>query len=51
MEWAMPDLDLIKQEKQGARDRRARFAKGRSGNPDGGPRLAATTLSAPASSA
>jgi hypothetical protein len=45
----MPDLDLIKHEKQGARDRCARFAKGRSGNPDGRPRLAETTLSAPPS--
>ena len=34
----MPDLDQIKQEKQGARDRRGRFAKGRSGNPAGRPR-------------
>ena len=34
----MPDLDLIKQVEQGARDRRGRFAKGRSGNPAGRPR-------------
>jgi hypothetical protein len=34
----MPDLDQIKQEEQGARDRRGRFAKGRSGNPAGRPR-------------
>jgi hypothetical protein len=33
----MPDLDLIKQAKQGARDRRGRFPKGRSGNPAGRP--------------
>ena len=31
----MPDLDLIKQGEQGARDRRGRFAGGRSGNPAG----------------
>ncbi|MBV8935731.1 MAG: hypothetical protein JO095_08005 [Alphaproteobacteria bacterium] len=34
----MPDLDLIKQVEQGVRDRRGRFAKGRSGNPGGRPR-------------
>src|SRR6202011_2044864 len=34
----MPDLDLIKQEEQGMRDRRGRFARGRSGNPAGRPR-------------
>ena len=34
----MPDLDLIKQEEQGRRDRRGRFARGRSGNPAGRPR-------------
>lgn len=34
----MPDLDLIKQEEQGARDRRGRFSKGRSDNLAGGPR-------------
>jgi len=34
----MRDLDQIKLEKQGARDRRGRFAKGRSGNPAGRPR-------------
>ena len=33
MEFAMPDLDLIKQGEQGTRDRRARFVKGRSDNP------------------
>jgi len=33
METAMPDLDRIKQEKQGARDWRGRFAKSCSGNP------------------
>src|SRR5499433_1117221 len=38
MEFWMPDLDLIKQEEQGVRDRRGRFAKGRSGNPAGRPR-------------
>ena len=38
MELAMPDLDLIKQAEQGARDRRGRLAKGRSGNPAGRPR-------------
>jgi hypothetical protein len=31
----MPDLDQIKQEEQGVRDRRGRFARGRSGNPAG----------------
>jgi hypothetical protein len=34
----MPDLDQIKQGKQGVRDRRARFATGRSGNPANQPR-------------
>ncbi len=34
----MPDLGLIKQAEQGARDRRGWFSKGRSGNPAGGPR-------------
>jgi len=34
----MPDLDQIKQGEQGMRDRRGRFAKGRSGNPAGRPR-------------
>ena len=34
----MPDLDLIKQEEQGMRDRRGRIARGRSGNPAGRPR-------------
>jgi Family of unknown function (DUF5681) len=34
----MPDLDLIKQEEQGVRDRRGRFTRGRSGNPAGRPR-------------
>jgi hypothetical protein len=29
----MPDLDLIKQVEQVVRDRRGRFARGRSGNP------------------
>jgi hypothetical protein len=33
----MPDLDQIKQGEQGARDRRGRFARGRSGNPAGRP--------------
>jgi len=37
-ELAMPDLDLIKQGEQGVRDRRGRFARGRSGNPAGRPR-------------
>ena len=37
-ELAMPDLDLIKQEEQGVRDRRGRFAGDRSGNPAGRPR-------------
>jgi len=31
----MPDLDLIKQVEQEVRDRRGRFATGRSGNPAG----------------
>jgi hypothetical protein len=31
----MPDLDLIKQEEQGAWDRRGRVAKGRSSDPAG----------------
>jgi hypothetical protein len=34
----MPDLDQIKQAEQGVRDRRGRFARGRSGNPAGRPR-------------
>jgi hypothetical protein len=34
----MPDLDQIKQGKQEVRQRRGRFAKGRSGNPAGRPR-------------
>jgi predicted nucleic acid-binding Zn ribbon protein len=34
----MPDLDQIKQGKQGVRDGRGRFAKGRSGDPAGRPR-------------
>ena len=34
-ELAMPDLDLIKQAEQEVRDRRGRFATGRSGNPVG----------------
>src|SRR6266849_3512876 len=34
----MPDLDQMKQGEQGARDRRGRFARGRSGNPAGRPR-------------
>ena len=34
----MPDHDLIKEAEQGVRDRRGRFAKGRSGNPAGRPR-------------
>jgi hypothetical protein len=37
-ELLMPDLDLIKQDEQEARDRRGRFVKGRSGNPAGRPR-------------
>jgi hypothetical protein len=37
-ELVVPDLDLIKQEKQEARDRHGRFVKGRSGNPAGRPR-------------
>jgi len=37
-ELAVPDLDLIKQDEQGMRDRRERFATGRSGNPAGRPR-------------
>ncbi len=36
-ELAVPDLDLIKQDEQGVRDRRERFATGRSGNPAGRP--------------
>src|ERR1700732_4011050 len=39
----MPDLDQIKQAEQGARDRRGRFGRGRSGNPEG--RAAAATTS------
>ena len=31
----MPDLDQIKQAEQAVRDRRGRFARGRSGNPAG----------------
>jgi hypothetical protein len=42
-ELAMPDLDQIKQAEQGARDRRGRFARGQSGNPEG--RAAAATTS------
>jgi hypothetical protein len=42
-ELAMPDLDQIKQAEQGARDRRGRFGRGRSGNPEG--RAAAATTS------
>jgi hypothetical protein len=34
----MPDLDQIKQGEEGVRDRRGRFARGRSGNPAGRPR-------------
>jgi hypothetical protein len=34
-ELAMPDLDQIKQGEQGVRDRRGRFARGRSANPAG----------------
>src|SRR5947207_968106 len=34
----MPDLDQIKQGERGVRDRRGRFARGRSGNPAGRPR-------------
>jgi hypothetical protein len=34
----MPDLDQIKQGEQVVRDRRGRFARGRSGNPAGRPR-------------
>ncbi len=34
----MPDLNQIKQEEQGVRDGRGRFARGRSGNPAGRPR-------------
>jgi hypothetical protein len=37
-ELAMPDLDQIKQVELEARDRRRRFAKGRSGNSTGRPR-------------
>ena len=39
----MPDLDQIKQGEQEVRDRRGRFARGRSGNPAG--RAAAATTS------
>jgi tRNA synthetase class II (D, K and N) len=39
IESATPDLDLIKQAEQGARDRRGRFAKSRSGNPADGRRI------------
>jgi len=34
-ELLMPDLDRINQDEQGARDRRGRFAKGRSGTRTG----------------
>jgi hypothetical protein len=34
----MPDLDLIKQEEQEARDERGRFLRGHSGNPAGRPK-------------
>jgi Family of unknown function (DUF5681) len=34
----MPDLDQIKQEEQGPRDRRGRFLRGHSGNPAGRPK-------------
>src|SRR6266853_395500 len=34
----MPDLDQIKRGNRGVRDRRGRFARGRSGNPAGRPR-------------
>jgi Family of unknown function (DUF5681) len=34
----MPDLNLIKQVEQGARDGRGRFARGHSGNPGGRPK-------------
>jgi hypothetical protein len=43
-ELAVPDLDLIKQGEQGVRDRRERFATGRSGNPAGRPRLVVDTF-------
>jgi hypothetical protein len=39
-ELPMPDLDQIKQEEQGPRDRHGRFVPGRSGNPAGRPLLA-----------
>jgi TPP-dependent pyruvate/acetoin dehydrogenase alpha subunit len=39
IESATPDLDLIKQAEQGARDRRGRFANSRSGNPADGRRI------------
>jgi hypothetical protein len=43
----MPDLDQIKQEEQGARDRRGRFARGRSGNPAGRAAAAITSTALP----
>jgi len=45
-ELVMPDLDLIKQDEQGVRDRRGRFARGRSGNPPAGRAAAATASTA-----
>jgi hypothetical protein len=42
-ELAVSDLDQIQQARQGARDRRGRFARGPSGNPEG--RAAAATTS------
>ena len=43
-ELAVPDLDLINQGEQGVRDRRERFATGRSGNPASPARLVVDTF-------
>jgi hypothetical protein len=43
----MPDLDQMKQGKQVVRDRRGRFANGRSGNPPTGRATAAAIRLAP----
>jgi hypothetical protein len=43
-ELAVPDLDLIKQDEQGVRDRRGALARGRSGNPASPARLVVDTF-------